>query len=217
MALDAKRKIGAPDSVADVSAPTRSRALGRPSVTSHAQIERAAFELFERQGFEGTTLDDIAAAVGVSRRTLFRYFDSKNDIPWGQFDQSLTEFARILRSFDPDLPLAETIHRGVRAFNEFPDEARTQHRARMDLILNTPALQAHSTIKYQQWRRIIAEFVAERTGASVDDIAVRTIGHVSLALSLSAYEQWLTATDLDLLDLLDLAMRTLRVHMDGME
>src|SRR4051812_46013561 len=60
---------------------------GRPEATSHAEIEQAAFRLFGVRGFDGTTLNDIAAAVGVSRRTLFRYFRSKNDIPWGQFDR----------------------------------------------------------------------------------------------------------------------------------
>ena len=40
----------------------------------------SAFELFDRQGFEGTTVDDIAAAAGIGRRTFFRYFASKNDV-----------------------------------------------------------------------------------------------------------------------------------------
>src|SRR5262245_3567476 len=60
-------------------------AIGRPVVTSHAAIEEAAFRLFGERGFEGTTLDAIAREVGIGRRTLFRYFASKNDIPWGQF------------------------------------------------------------------------------------------------------------------------------------
>src|SRR5215213_2120704 len=67
-------------------------ALGRPPATTHAAIERTAFALFERQGFEATTLDDIAAALGVGRRTLFRYYPSKNDILWGRFDASLRHF-----------------------------------------------------------------------------------------------------------------------------
>src|SRR5689334_24307046 len=82
---------------------------GRPPATSHAAIESIAFSLFEEHGFEATTMDDIAAAVGVGRRTLFRYYPSKNDIPWGQFDESLVEFRRSLNEMPPDRPLWESI------------------------------------------------------------------------------------------------------------
>ena len=72
------------------------RRVGRPEATSHADIEAAAFGLFAKHGFEHTTLDMIAAEVGVSRRTLFGYYASKNDIPWGQFDRSLERFHAVL-------------------------------------------------------------------------------------------------------------------------
>src|SRR3954469_9136509 len=101
-----------------MSAVTRSRRrAGRPEVTSHAEIEAAAFRLFAERGFEQTTLDAIADAVGVSRRTLFRYYASKNDIPWGQFDQSLRHFETTLRAGDPDLSIATAVRDGVVAFN----------------------------------------------------------------------------------------------------
>ncbi len=77
--------------------PPASRSLrGRPEATTHAEIEQAAFRLFAERGFERTTLDAIAAEVGVGRRTLFRYFESKNDIPWGQFDRTLERFRVLL-------------------------------------------------------------------------------------------------------------------------
>ena len=58
---------------------------GRPPVTSRAELERIALDLFIRQGFTETTLDDIAAAAGIARRTFFGYFSSKNDVVWGDF------------------------------------------------------------------------------------------------------------------------------------
>ena len=63
--------------------------LGRRRITSRAELEHVAFELFDRQGFEGTTIDDIAVAAGIGRRTFFRYFPSKNDVPWGNFEDEL--------------------------------------------------------------------------------------------------------------------------------
>jgi mycofactocin system transcriptional regulator len=171
-------------------------------VTTHGEIEQAAFRLFAERGFEATTLDDIAREVGVSRRTLFRYFDSKNDIPWGQFDRTLADFRALLEDMPADLPLHEAVFRGVVAFNEFPDDAEPPHRDRMRLILETPALQAHSVLRYRQWREVISDYVARRRGQDPAELLPQTIGHVSLALALTAYERWLSEPDSTVPDLL---------------
>ena len=62
---------------------------GRRPSTSRVDVARAALELFSRQGYDQTTVDEIAAAVGVSRRTFFRYFETKPDVVWGEFDAEL--------------------------------------------------------------------------------------------------------------------------------
>ena len=192
----------------------RRPAAGRPEVTSHAAIEQSAFRLFADQGFDATTLDAIAAEVGVGRRTLFRYFASKNDIPWGQFDRTLDGFRQILAGMPTDIPLHEAVHRGVLAFNEFPEDAQPPHRDRMRLILHTPALQAHSVLRYGEWRAVIAEYIADRLGLAPTDLMPRVVGHVSLALALSAYEEWLQSASASLPDLLDAAMAALVAHLD---
>jgi mycofactocin system transcriptional regulator len=186
---------------------------GRPEATSHAAIEQTAFRLFAERGFDATTLDAIAAEVGVGRRTLFRYYASKNDIPWGQFGRTLEGFRDILHGMSPDLPLHQAVHRGVLAFNDFPEDAEPPHRDRMRLILQTPALQAHSVLRYAEWRGVIAEYVADRLGLSPDNLMPRTVGHVSLALALSAYEEWLDSPDASLRDVLDDSMAALRQHL----
>ena len=187
--------------------------MARPEATSHAAIEQAAFALFRERGFEATTLDAIADSVGVGRRTLFRYYQSKNDIPWGQFDRTLDGFRTILAGQPDDLPLHEAVHRSVVAFNDFPADAQPSHRERMRLILATPTLQAHSVLRYAAWRTAIADHVAARLGTDPTDLLPRTIGSVSLALALSAYEAWLDDSDADLAALLDEAMAGLRGYL----
>ncbi|WP_207007001.1 mycofactocin system transcriptional regulator [Nocardioides aromaticivorans] len=194
----------------------RSSARGRPEATSHAAIEQAAFTLFAERGFARTTLDAIAEAVGVSRRTLFRYYQSKNDIPWGQFDRTLDHFRELLADQPDDLPVHAAIHRAVVEFNRFPADAHPPHRERMRLILTTPELQAHSVLRYAEWRQVIAEDVARRTGSLATDLVPQVAGHVSLAISLSAYEHWLArprARDADLLTIIDDAMGGLRGYL----
>jgi TetR/AcrR family transcriptional regulator, regulator of mycofactocin system len=187
--------------------------LGRPVATSHAAIEQAAFRLFAEHGFDGTTLDAIAREVGVGRRTLFRYFESKNDIPWGQFDRSLDGFRDILDAMPADIPLWEAVHAGVVRFNEFPADASPAHVTRMRLILQTPALQAHSVLRYAQWRQVIAEYVANRLALQPVDVLPQTVGHVSLGLALSAYTAWLDDPARPLPELLDLSLRELRGYL----
>ena len=186
---------------------------GRPVATSHAQIEAAAFRLFAERGFEAVTMADIAAEVGVGRRTLFRYFESKNDIPWGQFDRTLDGFRSILAGTPEDAPLADAVQSAVLRFNEYPADAEPSHRDRMRLILETPALQAHSVLRYAEWRGVIANHVAQRTGRSPSDTLPRTVGSVSLALAISAYEGWLADPDSNLSELLDETLGTLRSYL----
>lgn len=193
----------------------RSSLRGRPAATTHAEIEQAAFQLFMTKGFEATTLDDIGEAIGVGRRTITRYYPSKNDIPWGQFDRTLDAFREILRSMPTELPLHIAVHRGVLAFNDFPTDASPSHRDRMRLILTTPALQAHSVLRYASWREVIADYVAERTGLRSDDLLPQTVGQVSLALALTSYQAWLDDEDASLPDLLDATMGHLRTYVSS--
>jgi mycofactocin system transcriptional regulator len=188
---------------------------GRPPATDHASIEAAAFELFADRGFDSTSIDDIAAAVGVGRRTLFRYYPSKNDIAWGQFDDSLRHFADTLDSMPEDIPLCDAVQRAVIDFNRLDPAAVDQHKQRMRLILTTPALQAHSVLRYEQWRAVIAQYVARRRAMKPDDLLPRTIGQVSLALALSAYDQWLDHQGASLEQLLDESFLALRSYLSN--
>lgn len=191
----------------------RPSARGRPEATSHAEIEQTAFALFRERGFARTTLDAIAAEVGVGRRTLFRYYQSKNDIPWGQFDNTLAGFRELLDSQPEEVPLHQAVHRSVVEFNRFPADAHPPHRERMALILTTPELQAHSVLRYRDWRRVIADYVARRTGTTADDLLPRMAGQVSLALALTAYDVWLDDERTDLLTVLDQSMGELQRYV----
>ncbi len=101
---------------------------GRRKVTSRAELEQVAFDLFDRQGFEHTTVDDIAAAAGIGRRTFFRYFGSKNDVPWGDFDGELVRMRQRLCATPPDAALMDAIGEAVVDFNWMPAEQVPAHR-----------------------------------------------------------------------------------------
>ena len=169
--------------------------MGRPRVTSRAALERLAFGLFARQGFDETTVDDIAAAAGIGRRTFFRYFSSKNDLVWGDFEQHLERLRRLLDGTDPSVPPVEAIRRAVVEFNRFDPREVPWHRQRMRLILTVPTLQADATLRYTSWRAIITDFVARRTGLPPTAMVPLLAGNVVLAAAISAYEHWLERED----------------------
>ena len=80
----------------------------------------------------------------------------------------------------------------------------------MRLILDTPALQAHSALRYAQWRRVIAGFVAERRGVAPDDLLPQVAGYAALGIALAAYEQWMHDETCELGDVLRRSMGALR-------
>ena len=171
---------------------------GRRRATSRADLEQVAFALFTSRGFDATTVDEIAAAAGIGRRTFFRYFPSKNDIPWGAFEDELDRMRVRLKACPPEVPLMDAIRVALIDFNRVAPAQVPLHRRRMELILRTPALQAHSTLRYAAWREVIAEFAGERLGQPPDALAPRTIAYVALGVAVAAYEQWLESDGAEL-------------------
>jgi mycofactocin system transcriptional regulator len=182
---------------------------GRRRVTSRAELEQTAFALFTARGFDATTVDEIAAAAGIGRRTFFRYFPSKNDIPWGAFEDELERMRARLTDCPPDTPLMDAVRVALIDFNQVAPAQVPLHRRRMELILRVPTLFAHSTLRFTAWREVVAEFVAQRTGRQPADLAPQAIAHAVLGVAVAAYEHWLDDPDSDLGALLDDAMRQL--------
>jgi mycofactocin system transcriptional regulator len=162
-----------------------------------------ALELFATQGFEETTMDDVAAALGIGRRTLFRYFASKNDLVWGDFDQVLDRLRADLRGVDHRVSVMQALRRAAVSSNTYPAEALPELRIRLTLITTVPALQAHSMLRYAEWRQVVADFAAQRLRRDPGDFAPQAIGHAALAASTSAFTQWVHHPESDLLALLD--------------
>jgi TetR/AcrR family transcriptional regulator, regulator of mycofactocin system len=181
---------------------------GRRPVTSPAEIEHIALDLFTARGFDATTVDDVAQAAGIGRRTFFRYYASKNDVPWGAFDAMLQRMRARFAALPPDVPVMEGIRATVLAFNDVPADEQGWHRQRMRLILETPTLQAHATLRYADWRRVVAEYAGARLDRPPTALLPRTLGHVCLGAALAAYEQWLAGED-ELGTLLDDALQAL--------
>lgn len=182
---------------------------GRPPGTSRRAVERTALELFADRGFEATTVEDVAEALGVSRRTLFRYFSSKNDMVWGDFDLVLARLRRCLDDTGSEEPLHEALRRAAVESNRYEEDQLPELRIRMRLITRVPALQAHSMIRYAEWRAVVAEWVARRLGCRPDDLVPQTVAHAALGTSMAAFVVWVDDPSTDLVANLEEAYRLL--------
>jgi mycofactocin system transcriptional regulator len=165
--------------------------------------------MFAEAGFDETTVDDIAEALGVSRRTLFRYFASKNDMVWGDFDSVLARLRRCLGATGADEPLHDALREAVVESNRYEEEQLPELRIRMRLITGVPALQAHSTLRYAEWRAVIADFVAGRLGCETGDLIPQAVAHAALGTSMAAFLVWVDDPSSDLVQNLDDAYRLL--------
>ena len=171
--------------------PDSEHRVGRRRSTTWDHLSNVAIDLFATRGFDEVSVDDVAQAAGIARRTLFRYYPSKNALPWGDFDAHLERMRDQLSDLDPGVPIGDALRTALLAFNTFDEAETARHRQRMRVILETAELQAYSMTMYAGWRAVVAAFVARRLGGKaerpgaadggLDDAGGRTVGLRALA------------------------------------
>jgi mycofactocin system transcriptional regulator len=182
---------------------------GRPPGTSARELEVIALRLFTERGFHETTVDDIAAAAGVSRRTFFRYYDAKSDVLWNEFDTEVETIRKLLADAPADLAVLAAVREAVLAANHYRAEDVPELRMRMSLLSAVPDLAASAAIHYDAWERAISAYVGTRTGQPADSLYPLVVGRAVLAACRAAYERWSARADADLTVYLDAALHAL--------
>ena len=146
--------------------PTKPGLRERKKLQTRGTIARAALRLFAERGYDETTLADIAEAADVAPRTIFAYFDSKEDILLSEEGTFLNDLKRRL----DQRPAATTTVDALREFlgcMESPDE---DAKLRKKVIMANPALQAKMRARHVQLEPMLAESIARDLGAEPGDI-----------------------------------------------
>lgn len=149
--------------------PTSSSRLGlreRKKQKTRETIERAALRLFAERGYDQTTLAEIADAADVAPRTIFAYFQSKEDIV---FCDEPTFHQRLEQALTQRPPRATTVD-ALRDFLSSPDAADAQARLRRRIIAASEGLRASEHARSAPLERIIAKSIARDLNASHEDI-----------------------------------------------
>lgn len=179
---------------------------GRPASTSAHRLAAAAQQLLVAQGFDATTVDQIAAAAGVSGRTFFRYFASKADVLWVESDDELRRVAQILAA--PSGPTARAdIEHAIRTVLDYPPQDEQWARQRAQLILTEPSVAANMNDLNRRWRAVVSEYVVTRTGLAARDIRVRVYCATAISAMTLAHEIWVDDETLSFADALHDTMK----------
>jgi AcrR family transcriptional regulator len=179
---------------------------GRPAATSAHDLAAAAQHLFLTKGYEQTSIADITLAVGVSRRSFFRYFPTKADVLWVESGAELERFQNSLESARPtDAPpqrYQDVIVRSAVAALRFEPADRQWAWERAKLIREVPAVQAHASSVFTAWRSVAAQFASRYCGVEPDGLFAIAVGYAVVAGTLAAHEYWIGRPDSDLFETL---------------
>jgi len=181
----------------------------RKKARTRATIQHEALRLFRQQGYDATTVEQIAAAVEVSPSTFFRYFPTKEAVVLtDDYDPLIVE---AFRAQPAALGPVEAFRATMRTvFAGLTEEELADMRDRMELALAVPDLRAALLDQFARTMTQVNELVAERVHRSPTDFGVRTLAGAVVGVLLAAESHWADHPDSDLPGLLDAALGRLQ-------
>jgi AcrR family transcriptional regulator len=170
----------------------------RKKERTRTQLMDAALRLFTQRGFDATTIEDIVEEVEVSPRTFFRYFDSKEDVVIGFFDQMGEGLRSMLAARPEDEPPFTAVRHALASLLDGYTADRERVCAVKRLSLETPAIRARLLDKHARWENRLTEGLAARLGVDPErDSRPRLIAAVSLAAFSTAISAWVASDGRD--------------------
>ncbi len=162
----------------------------RKKLRTREALAEAALRLFAERGFDGTTVEDVAAAADVSPRTFFRYFTSKEDAVFADHDERTRVLRETLARASADEAVQVSVRRAILALVELQAAGEGGLR-RVRLVTQVPALVARSLEHQARWEEIVAEAVAERLHADPDrDVRARIVAGAAFGALRAAMRAW---------------------------
>jgi AcrR family transcriptional regulator len=163
----------------------------RKKQDTRARLIEAAFSLISKRGYDATSIDDIVASVGLSRRTFFRYFSAKEDVlvAWvGTFGEHVCNlFALRPKSEEPLLALQKAFITSVKLYESQYFLSIPLERA----IGNNPAIMGKKLLMMKLCGDSMSRALAKRMNTSIDeDCAPAVLAHCVIATMTGAMETW---------------------------
>src|SRR5271170_6891782 len=155
------------------------------------ELSRVGIDQFIARGFAPTTIDDIVAPLGASKRTFFRYFETKEDLVFAWYDELTRELVDKLKSRPRDESPYEAVCATLSSLLRFYDADRTRAIALLRLTRETPALIGKSFEKRAIWERELSAVLVARLHKSVTrQLRAEVIVATALAAFTHAVDRW---------------------------
>ena len=151
-------------------------------------IQREAVRLFQENGYEETTIEQIAAAVEISPSTFFNYFPSKEDVVL--YDAYDPMIVTLLATRPAGEPLSQAIRAVLVTIGAALEKDREVVYARSKLVMEVPDLRARVWEELERAQVFLAEVVASRTGRDPQDFEVRVVIMSLVAAMMEATREW---------------------------
>lgn len=162
----------------------------RKKALTRSSIQEAGLWLFVERGYDATTIDHICDAAIISRRTLFRYFASKEDVVLSTTRDELARAGERLRHRPADESLQASLFALVDESASFLEGDRDRQIVRTRLLTNTPALAGSYLKVLTEFELLLRGFLAERSGEPADSSPIRLIAAVAVTAFRVATESW---------------------------
>ena len=190
--------------------------MSRWQPNARGRLEQAALELYTEQGFDQTTVAEIAERADLTERTFFRYFADKREVLfWGQ--HALTELVTTSIAEAPDSasPL-DAVGHALQAVGAIFDGRHEHARRRQAIIDANPGLQERELIKLASLAGAIAEALRHR---GVGEQAAKLAAETAVAVFKVAFDRWIgvpeQAQQTDLADVIGDSLAELKALAGG--
>jgi AcrR family transcriptional regulator len=161
--------------------------MARWEPDSRGRLEQAALELFAEQGFERTTVAEIAARAGVTERTYFRHFADKREVLFGGSDLLRDELLAAVAAAPDSSSALDMIAGAIDAFGRLLQARAERAALRQQVIADNPELQERELVKLASLATALAAALVER---GIPQDAARLSAEAGIAVLKVAFERW---------------------------
>ncbi|WP_330217262.1 acyl-CoA-like ligand-binding transcription factor [Paenibacillus durus] len=174
----------------------------RKKIKTRAAIQQNAIRLFREQGYQATTVEQIAEAAEISPSTFFRYFATKEAVVLeDDYDPFLIE---AYRKQPPELSPIQALRNAVReGFSLIPEEERSGIWERVSMAMSIPELRAAEIQQITRTGEMVADIIAERLGCSPGELKIRALVGAFLGVVISTQIYYFEHPEREFIDILD--------------